>query len=57
MKKILVIEDDKIIINIIEFLLKKGANINAKDKFGATPLHLAAISGYTDSVKVLLEKK
>jgi ankyrin repeat protein len=44
-------------IPIIEFLLKKGANTNAKDKFGATPLHLAAISGYTDSVKVLLEKK
>lgn len=37
----------------INYLLKKGANVIAKDKFGAIPLHLAAVTGYTSAVDAL----
>ncbi len=31
-------------------LLKKGANVNVRDKIGATPLHLAARNGSVDVI-------
>ena len=37
-------------------LLEKGADFNAKDNNGATPLHLAAYNGHGEAVDVLLEK-
>ena len=42
--------------NVVEFLLAKGANINAKDEFSGTPLHHAAGAGAKELVKLLLAK-
>jgi ankyrin repeat protein len=41
--------------NILEYLTKKGANINYQDKNGKTPLMYAAINGWVDNVKILLK--
>ncbi|WP_265033965.1 ankyrin repeat domain-containing protein [Wolbachia endosymbiont (group A) of Sicus ferrugineus] len=38
-----------------EYFIQKGADVNAKDKDGNTPLHLAAMKGKIDVVKILLE--
>jgi len=35
-------------------LLAHGADVNAKDSFGFTPLHIATDKGYEAMVKVLL---
>lgn len=42
---------------IIEFLLARGANVNAKDGYGNTPLNIAALRGYREAVRLLLENK
>ncbi len=39
----------------IRALLRKGANINRRDRSGRTPLHLAAFSEGVDVVRLLLE--
>lgn len=39
----------------IRGLLEKGADVNAKDKDGYTPLHMAAANGNTETAEVLLE--
>jgi ankyrin repeat protein len=39
-----------------ELLIAKGANVDAKDNGGVTPLRLAAASGHKDIVELLLEK-
>jgi len=41
---------------VVRLLLERGANPNAKDKDGETPLHEAAKNGHVDVVKLLLEK-
>lgn len=40
----------------VQSLLAKGAQVNAKDKAGATALHFAAASGNAEIVKELLAK-
>lgn len=40
---------------IKELLLNKKANVNAKDAMGNTPLHLAALEGKQDVIKLLLD--
>ena len=34
----------------------KKVDVNAKDEYGRTPLHLASIGGHTETVKMLIEK-
>ena len=41
--------------DIVEFLIKLGADINARQKTGSTPLHGAAFYGHESIVKLLLE--
>lgn len=43
-------------VESVQELLEKGANIEAKDKYGQTPLILAAWAGHTDIVRLLLDK-
>ena len=39
---------------VVEFLLNRGADVNARGFFGAPGLHWAAINGYADTVDLLL---
>jgi ankyrin repeat protein len=39
----------------IEAIIKRGANVNAKDASGVKPLDLAVFNGNVDLVKILLE--
>lgn len=43
-------------VEVIEYLLSKGANIEAKDNFGITPLLAAVYEGHANAVKVLLQR-
>uniref|UniRef100_A0A8D2L702 Uncharacterized protein n=1 Tax=Varanus komodoensis TaxID=61221 RepID=A0A8D2L702_VARKO len=40
---------------IIDYLISKGAKLEAKDKAGRTPLHRAAGKGHDKAVKMLLQ--
>jgi ankyrin repeat protein len=40
----------------VKELLEKGADANARDRDGLTPLHYAAKHGHADVVKLLIEK-
>jgi hypothetical protein len=43
--------------NVVEFLLQRGANVNARLRHdGQTGLHWAAYSGHAETVKLLLER-
>ncbi len=39
------------------FLLERGANVNARDRNGQTPLHRAAAADNIDLVRLLLSRK
>lgn len=38
---------------IVVILLAKGADVNAKDKYGGTALMVAAAEGYTEIIRLL----
>ena len=40
----------------VEFLLKNGATVDCKTKYGWTQIHEAAKSGHTATVEILLKK-
>lgn len=42
--------------DVIQYLLSKGAEVNAKDKHGISALLAAIWEGHTDCVKLLLEQ-
>lgn len=42
-------------LELVEFLVEHGANINAKDINGVTPLHIAAKNGHFSIVKFLVK--
>ena len=44
-------------IETIQFLLDSGADINAKDRHGDTPLHQAAVEGNVEICKILLKNQ
>ena len=43
-------------VDVIEYLLSKGANIEAKDNYGNTPLFAAIYEGHDAAVAALLAK-
>ena len=48
-------EAERISINIIQLLLREGANINAQSASRRTPLHIAAMHGTVRTIQILLE--
>lgn len=42
--------------DVLDYLLSQGANVNALDKHGISPLLNAIFEGHTECVKLLLEK-
>ncbi|XP_054714764.1 ankyrin repeat, PH and SEC7 domain containing protein secG-like [Uloborus diversus] len=42
-------------VKCVEFLLKRGACVNAKDRFDITPLHMAAQNGHFSCLVTLLD--
>ena len=42
-------------VNVVEFLVSVGANINARDDKGNTPLHYATMSKHVELVQVLVD--
>ncbi|KAK6064532.1 hypothetical protein SCUP515_11720 [Seiridium cupressi] len=46
----------KVIGDMVELLLRQGANIESKDDYGKTSLSLAALEGHSDVGKLLLDK-
>jgi ankyrin repeat protein len=41
-------------IMIVKALIVAGADINGKDKFGESPLHIASVRGFTDIIPLLI---
>ena len=39
-----------------ETLIDNGADVNAKDVIGSTPLFLATLNDHTDTAKLLIER-
>ncbi|XP_065576364.1 uncharacterized protein LOC136037570 [Artemia franciscana] len=44
-------------LEVIRYLISKGADVNAKDNNGSSPMHIAANFGYKDVIEVLFRKR
>jgi len=44
-------------VEVMKYLASKGANVNAKDKYGITPLLAAVYESHAPAVKFLLDNK
>ena len=42
-------------VELMKFLIEKGADVNNADKDGESPLHKAAVEGHTEVVKLLID--
>jgi ankyrin repeat protein len=42
-------------IDVAKFLFEMGSNVNQADKYGRTPLHVAAAVDYPEMVEVLIK--
>ena len=42
---------------LTEYLINKGAKVDARDKMLKTPLHIACLKGYSILVRLLVENK
>lgn len=42
-------------LDIVRLLIAQGANVNARNTSGATPLHIACFNGRIDSVRTLID--
>jgi len=47
---------DKASVEVLEYLISKGANVNYKDSYGQTPLHNAASSNSVEVLECLISK-
>ena len=43
-------------VKIIEYLIKSNADINARDKYGFTALHYAALTNNLEATRILLKQ-
>ena len=44
-------------VQVVEFLLNKGAKVDARDKSLRSALHIAALKGYSMIVRILIANK
>src|SRR4051794_15710283 len=44
-------------LELLNLLIQKGEDVNLKDNFGSTPIHLACFNGKIDCIEKLLEVK
>lgn len=43
-------------MEIVQFLIKAGANINARSEIGRAPINMASFNGFADIVQLLIDK-
>ena len=42
---------------MVEYLILKGAKVDARDKLLKTPLHIACLKGYAEIARCLIDNK
>ena len=44
-------------LQIVQYLIEKGADIEAQNQYQYTPLHIACLKGHLEIVQYLIEKR